>query len=843
MTMSSWHAASSLPPIETSAGANVGPLPFAINSLVGRKTEIGTVVTRLTLPAVRLLTLIGPGGIGKSRLALEAARVLEDDFDDGAHLILLAPVTDPELVPILIFHALGLRAQIVDERDWWAVRERNCLLVVDNFEQVLEAAPILVDVLANCPKVKVLATSRIPLNLTGEYEYRVPPLTTPPSDRVDFPETSERVDAVQLFVDRSVAVQSGFELTAENVEAVARITRHLDGLPLAIELAAAQCRHLTPEAIEHRLIASIGALAGGPVDRPPHQRALRDTIAWSYDLLDPDVQRKFRQLSVFAGCVMPQAADYVCGIDEIPHEVVNPADDLADYDSVLSTCVDLAEQSLLVRGDDFGTSPQFSILMTIRSFGQSQLREHGEWDVARQRHAEWFLALAIKGSVAMHGPDRGTWLDWLELEHENLRTALDWFHQQREIHSFSSLASSLREFWLRRSYVGEGARWLNLVLEMEGSQHISPLERSKLLNAAGWMALRQGRIESFRNFAAQSLDAARSSGDKLQIASSLRLLGEVEDRSLNYEQAKVIVLEANQIYRDAGDLSGVADTQASLGGLALDTGEYEHAVALFHEGIEAAEETGDLHLRSRVTSALCVTLFVMGNYEESRNRAEQSLEWYETTGDLRGTAVAREHIGRASRELGDLERAWECYQASLIDRWKFGELRGLVVWLEAIAELILSCDGFTSAASVLGGADQLRSLSELPLHNHERRWRNDLVETLGKRLDAQEIAAARQNGAAMSLRELIDYAWVEADRMLKRWVERSNRRTDRFAEFGLTPREREIADLLAERLTDREISQYLSISPRTANAHVTRVLAKLGVHSRRDVAQAGEPDS
>jgi non-specific serine/threonine protein kinase len=551
------------------------------------------------------------------------------------------------------------------------------------------------------------------------------------------------------------------------------------------------------------------------------------------------MQRLFRALSVFAGSVMPQSAHYVSGDDAFPPATSNPAEDPSPYDLVLSTCVLLAENSLLVRGDDFGLSPRFSLLMTIRTFGQTLLKDHGEWETVRQRHAEWFHSMALRAAAELTGPRHVVWLDWLDIEHENLRSALDWFHQRRDIHAFASLVGSLREFWHRRSHIGEGARWLQLALDMdevEGGE-IDLADRANLLNSAGWMALRQNRIDAFRSFAEESLEVARASGDMLQIASSLRLFGEVEDRSTDYAKATLIVREANQIYRAAGDLVGIADTQASLGGLALDSGDLERAVALFREGIDAAKSAGDLHMQSRVTSALSVTLFETGDFEEGLALSEQTLVWYEETGDIRGKAVALDHIGRYLRAMGDPVRAWFCHQESLDHRWKFGETRGLVVWLETVNELLLSCDGHAASACVLGGTDRMRERAGLPIHNHEQRGRQEMLRQLERRLSPGDMSVARARGANMALRELVDYTWSATDRAVN---ERARRHADKptsFGRFDLTRREQEIAELLILRQSDREISDRLSISPRTVNAHITRILNKLGVHSRREVGQ------
>ncbi|MEJ7838097.1 MAG: LuxR C-terminal-related transcriptional regulator, partial [Thermomicrobiales bacterium] len=503
----------------------------------------------------------------------------------------------------------------------------------------------------------------------------------------------------------------------------------------------------------------------------------------------------------------------------------------------LSIFAELSENSFLVRGTDFGLLPRFSMLMTIRSFGQRKLRENGEWDRARARHAEWFYSLAIRASQTSTSISDPDWFDWLEIEHENLRLALDWYQTCRDLTRFAAFANSLVQFWLIRSHVGEGARWLQQVLDTDDGSSIDQLTRARLLDAAGWMALRQGRIDDFRTFAEQSLIAARLCGESRQIASSLRLLGEVEDRSTNYDVAAIHIGEAYRIYRQAGNLTGVADTLASLGGLALDSGDLDQAVRLFERGIEAATAAEDIHLCARVTNALSVTRFTRGEFALALTCAEQSLAWNIRVGDTRGMAVALDHIGRYSRALGEFKRAWENHQASLEKRRQFGEMRGLVVWLELVNELLLSRGAYEAAACVLGGTEGMRQRGAHPLHNHELPERKTVFETIRRHLAPDIVRQLGERGAAMSLQELIDFAWSKADAAVNDDPDIVVATVDRFARFGLTARELEIAELLVNRRSDREIADQLFISPRTANAHITRVLKKLDVHSRRDVAR------
>lgn len=830
------------------AGARIGPLPFAMTPLIGRETQVAEIAERLTSPSIRLLTLIGPGGIGKTRLALEAAHAVRDVYEDGAHLLRLASVTDPSLVPVALARALGVRGPTNDHHAWAMARDRPGM-VIDNFEHIVAAAPSVVEVLSYCLHVTMLVTSRIPLQVSGEHQYRVPQLETPADDTAIDPATLGRTDAVRLFVERAVAVQPAFRLTLANAATVAQITRQLEGLPLAIELAAARTKHLSAQAILDRLVVTSDDLRGGPVDRSPHQRAIRDTIAWSHDLLDQDLQLVFRRLSIFAGGFLSQAAAYVCGAGDGP-----PAVQLSDpaqgaEHAILDHCMSLADHNLIFKAEDVRGEPRFSMLLTIRGFGHAELQRLGEWDVVRLRHAAWYLAFAKVAAAAIRGPSQTVWLDWLEVEHANLRAALDCFHQRKDVGASAAMANALSTFWLVRGHLVEGLRWLDTIIAAEGSNAIEQPLRTDLLCAAGWLALRQGLPDVGRAYAEESLATARARGHPVQVAAALRLLGDIEDRVTNYGRARELLHESLGSYREAGDGIGIADTLTGLAGISMDNGDYDEAERVFREAVTAATATGDAIILARAIDSLSVTVHVKGNSTEAITYAERALELYRIHGNVRGIAIAMDHVGKYSRSLGDLVRAWSCHRESLAWRRKVGDPRGMAVWLEAMAGLLASCGALESAACVLGAVDTIRQRGGFPMHNHERAQLKPTLRRVSDHLPPEHFARSWARGSLMSLTEIVDLAYDEADRAVavrgrREGHEQAHPPTtvDELAGRGLTSRQRDVARLLALRLSDKEIAERLSISPRTVSTHVAAIRAKLDVHSRRDAARfAGEP--
>src|SRR5215207_4315472 len=477
-------------------------VPHPAAPLIGREREIATARAALGLssgdsqPAgdqqtTRLLTLTGPGGAGKTRLSLHLAADLGAEFSDGAAFVPLADVTNPTLVPVAIASALDLgdtSGESPKDLVFEHLRDRHMLLVLDNFEQVMSAAPLVADLLKSCPRLRVVATSRERLSLRGEQELPLPPLalpTIPPrltGDDVGAEETSAAIDeigraeAVRLFVNRAQSVKPGFEITAANAAAVVEICSRLDGLPLAIELAAARVRLLSPEALLARFDRRLDVLELGPRDLPARQQTMRNTIAWSYDLLDPGEQRLFTRLSVFAGGATLEAAAAVAGDSESGNE-------MADLDLIES----LADKSLI---NLVGDGPRIQILQTIRDFGQERLAESPERRDIGQRHAEFFLALAEESEGLLVGREQTRWLDLLEREQANLRSAIDWLRDEGQLEEALRLGGALWRFWWLRGDIDEGRYQLESLLAQAVT--VEPAVRAKALNGAGVLAESRG---------------------------------------------------------------------------------------------------------------------------------------------------------------------------------------------------------------------------------------------------------------------------------------------------------------------------------------------------------------
>jgi predicted ATPase/class 3 adenylate cyclase len=528
-------------PSLVSLDARPNNLPTHPTALLGRERERAE-IRALFQGDTQLVTLTGPGGTGKTRLSLQVAADLLDDFEHGVFVVELASIVDPVLVSSIIAQVLGLRdvgGRPVLDRLKEYLRTRTVLLVLDNFEQILAAAPVVADLLASSSHLRMLVTSREPLRLRGEHEYAVPPLTLPDGRHPPTPEVLREYAAIALFLERAMAIRPDFAVTSDNAPAIIEICTRLDGLPLAIELAAARVRLLTPQAMAGRLQHRLPLLIGGARDLPTRQQTLRGTIAWSYDLLHEPERRLFRRLSGFMGGWTLEAAETVCGSD---------GDVGID---ILDGLESLITKSLVRRDDGADGEPRFGMLETIREYGLEQLAQAGELDELRRWHAEYFLDLTEQAVPRLRGAEQRAWLDRLEAEHDNLRAALDWsVTADRQMNVALRLSGALAWFWAARGHISEGRRWLGRTLTAPSAQ---PTPRLEALYGAGWLAHICYDSTAARQYLHTALALAREHDDRWSTAWTLHLLGRVAYYSSDARTARERGEQSLEVAREVGD--------------------------------------------------------------------------------------------------------------------------------------------------------------------------------------------------------------------------------------------------------------------------------------------------
>ncbi|HEY6407636.1 MAG TPA: AAA family ATPase, partial [Ktedonobacteraceae bacterium] len=564
-------------------------VPHPLTPLFGREEVQKAVRTRLARPRVRMLTLTGAPGVGKTRLAVALANDVLEEFTHGVCFVRLAPISDPDLVISAIAHALGL--QEYGKRPLFEylsafLRTKQLLLLLDNFEQVLSAAPLLADLLMACPELKILVTSRAVLHLEGEYVYKVPPLAVPDVQHLPPQDSLSQVASVALFIEQAQAKQSDFELTEDNAAAIAEICVLLDGLPLALVLAAARIKVLSPWTLLARLSQGFEVLTGGRRDAPAHQHTLRATINWSYNLLSAEEQSLFRSLCVFVGGCTLEAAEAV-GTEA--SENVTP---------ILDVISSLIDNSLLVQREQEAGQPRLHMLATIREYGLEALATCGELERARNTHAAYYLALAERTESALLGAEQSSWADQLERDLKNIRAALQWLLEQGNIEEVLRLATALQKFWLQRGYLSEGRRFLEQALDASIPEHalISPQVRANALYAAGYLAFWQNDPGHAMVLLEESERLCRQLQDKRGIARALTYLGGMTHNRGEVAAAATMHEEALRLYKEVGAKSELAELIAMLGVVPLFHGEYTQAREIFEEGLALCKEVGNVWL-------------------------------------------------------------------------------------------------------------------------------------------------------------------------------------------------------------------------------------------------------
>lgn len=827
-------------------------LPASPAALIGRKQEIAETLSLLHRADVRLVTLTGSGGVGKTRLALELATELLDDFEHGVFFVSLAPISDPGLVLATIARTLDIRESgslSVAELLKNYLRDKHLLLVLDNFEQVLAAAGVVRELMAELPGLKLLITSRALLRIYGEYEYVVPPLALPDpallqsGGGLPAVEQLASYEAIALFVQRARATNHAFKLTHENVLAVAQICRQLDGLPLALELAAARIKILTPQLILDRLGHRLELLNRGPQDLPERQQTLRALIDWSYDLLEPAERKLLARLAVFAGGGALAAVDAICW-DE-----AEQGPDMVEQATLrLNKLTDLADKSMLQLTPDLTGELRFSILETLREYGLEKLKAEGEEQTLRERHALYFLKLAEQADLAKSSSQQKTWLDRLETEHDNFRVALGWAIVQAQLltqakatnhnvtrvealnssyptppegcsaYHFSELAlrmsSLLAWFWDSHGHLSEGRRWL--------AQALGSLESQRLEECNSYLITRERQVRAKALNAAGNL--ARKQDDNLQAATFLQ--------------------EALALRRQLGQLPEIGLTLNNLGALAYHQGDYAEALKLYEESLAIKLKLGDKRSIALSLNNLAELHHAQGNEEKVIDLFEESLKLLQEVGDRHNTALVLLNLGVATGDQGDYRRARVLLTQSLEILGELGDKFHLAEILERLAGLIGEPE---QAARLFGAAASLRVGIGAPMSENYRERYEQSLQTAKSQIDPLIWANYWTAGQHMNLEEALDYALVKLS-VQSKLEEQTPKLTPAVASTtsssgltpktsfdnasGLTQREVEVLKLVAGGLTTAKIAEKLILSPLTVQAHLRSIYSKLEISSR-----------
>jgi len=730
------------------APIDVAPPPAAPTPLIGRERELAEVIDLVTDDAVRMVTLTGAGGVGKTRLALEVGARARGAFA-GVAFAPLAQLGDPELVLPAVARSLGvadlgttptphLVASHLAGRPW--------LLVLDNLEQVLAAAPVVADLLVAAPALTVLATSRAPVRIRAEREYPVRPLDLPDLAHVPTLEEVERVSSVRLFVDRARAATPAFALTQANCLAVAAICRRLDGLPLALELVAARVRALSPTELLARLDQMLPLLVGGSRDLPQRQQTMHSAIDWSYHLLDPARQALFRRLSAFAGGWRLDAAEAVAGVGDIA-----PG-------SVIDLLADLIEQSLVVADAGPDGVTRYRMLEPVRQFAASRLEESGEQPDILDRHLDWCLTIARRAARELVGPAQPEWLDILQSEHDNIRAALRWSRMApSRLEPGIELAASLWRFWAVRGHLTEGRAWLEQLLA--AGDWLPARLRADACNAAGNLARDQGDLTRSGELHETALALRTEIGDRRGIALSLNNIGTVRMDQGAYDEGRRLYERALAIFRTLDGEWEVAIALHNIGVVLGVQGELDRAVVSLEEAIGLWERLGESASLARSFDGLGEVHRRAGRLDRATELHEEALRIARELGNTRAIGVALKNLGLVARSRGDLDTSRRLVEESLTLRERIGDTRGIAVCHAALADV----------ARVAGDADRARSryLDALALQRRVGTTEGAASCLFGLAAVAagggDPASAARLLGASDALREAVGEAIYPID--------------------------------------------------------------------------------
>jgi predicted ATPase/class 3 adenylate cyclase len=734
------------PPIR-SLSTHPNNLPQQLTSFIGRAKEIAEIEALLVRN--RLLTLTGSGGSGKTRLSLHVAAESLAQFPDGAWFVELAPLADPGLVPQTVATVLGVKEEpgkSITQTLTDYLKDKRLLLLLDNCEHLLDACATVADALVRqCPGVKILASSREALGIAGEQTFRVPSLSLPDRKRAQTPQTLSTYESVQLFIDRALLVRKDFQVTNQNAPALASVCCRLDGIPLAIELAAARVRALTLDEIDGKLDQRFRLLTGGSQTALPRQQTLRSLIDWSYDLLKDPEKLLLQRMSVFAGGGTLAAAEQVAAGEGVVEE------------DILDLLTSLADKSLVVAEQKDGHS-RYRLLETVRQYARDRLVESGGGEAVRERHRDYFLALAEEAEPKLTGAAQAEWLRRLEEEHENLRAGFDWSLAEAESRGGLRLCGALLWFWWTRGHISEGREWCARVLGKTGGDERTP-ERAKVLNAAGALACLQGDYPAAWAWHEESLAIRRHLGDRSGTARSLGNLGIVARDQGDYASARALYEEGLAIVRELGDRRGIGAALGNLAVVTLDQGDFASAALLNEECLEIMRERGDLQGIAFSLHNLGYMSSAKGDYPAARALNEESLAIRRQLGDRRGIAISLEALGSVAENQGDYPAGRALNEESLAIRRELGDRRGIAYSLKGLARVVTALGTPLRAARIWGAAERLREEIGSPLPPNERSLYDPPVAAARAALgDDATFDRAWQEGRALTLEQAMQLA-------------------------------------------------------------------------------------
>jgi predicted ATPase/DNA-binding CsgD family transcriptional regulator/class 3 adenylate cyclase len=807
------------PPLKSFNNWNTN-LPSQTDMLVGRQEELISLNQLLRSDGVRLLTLIGIGGTGKTRLALQAAADLLPAFPDGVFFAPLDQLDDPSLVASAVARSLSLDltgSQPIEDQLKNHLRVQRSLLVLDNFEHLLPATAFVAGLLAACTQLKILVTSREALRLRGEREFPVTPLSLPDPGKPVPVDQLLQFAAVALFIQRAQAVRPDFRVDIATAPAIAEICACLDGLPLAIEIIAARVRLFSPPALLARLKVhpDFQLLSPGARDLPVRQQTLQKAIEWSYNLLNSEEQALFRRLGIFAGGFTIEAVEVVCySAGELPVHT-------------LETLESLIEKSLVRSSEDESGQIRFSLLFVVRQFAVALLEKVGELNIFYETHAAYYLSLAEQAAPELRANNQPYWLSILERENDNFRAILRWAITDQKAEIGLKLASSFYRFWWQRCYLKEGLGWAEQVLSIPDAQNISPHLYADVLFGASIFTELLGDFTKARLYGEQCLKIRRGLENRRAIAASLESMGQLLYLLGEVTPASQFLEESIHIFREIGDNKGLSDALNTRSLIAMDQGDNMLARSLLEESLKLMQDVEDRYGIGYALSNLGILEMYQGNFHRSKEFFEQGYQIFQDLGNQFQMIITRINIANVLLFQGNLASARSNLEHALIALHKAGTIRGFPEALELLAGVAAYRRNPERAARIFGVCEALRDRLHMTVPDSERILLEPIIMEVRSQMSEADFSKAWSAGRQMlaeGLDQVVVYA-LEPDEI-------PGKPSRKSSPAGMTAREAEILRLLAQGLTDIQIAETLFISPRTVNAHLTSIYSKLGVKSR-----------